>query len=332
MPSALIAIAAQGSTCNLDTELWREVPGLVRHYFSQALPMAAKQAAQATTGPVWAVDLPGFPCAVLVKRAAAPLKPLADAVAAVQRPLGGPHPLALTIAGGLLGSGLGYGAGMLGEKILGEDTVEPGRLRRTGALLGAGLGTLPGVGWWAGTSSHGTPLKNWTTNPFTGQDPPPQVETGRPLPSPMPAQQGPPLPADVKLAFESMTGALYTPSIPVDAFNNVIWSDVIQGQNPYGYKDYRGSNEQPLTTPPWAAAAASGIISGASEATRSPAVSPWHVGLTAAASAGKGYVAGLTFGKLMGALAGLQPEAQDNLKRIGLWGGLVSGAVNALFH
>ena len=51
------------------------------------------------------------------------------------RMFGGPTPLASMAAGGALGAGLGYGAGLVGEKVFGKGVLEPGRLRKTNPRL-----------------------------------------------------------------------------------------------------------------------------------------------------------------------------------------------------
>jgi hypothetical protein len=64
-----------------------------------------------------------------------------------------PSPLAAMLTSGLLGSGLGWGAGHLAARAL-----PPGygdRLPRTGALLGAGVGALPGAVWGLANASSG---------------------------------------------------------------------------------------------------------------------------------------------------------------------------------
>jgi hypothetical protein len=55
-------------------------------------------------------------------------------------------------------------------------------------------------------------------------------------------------------------------------------------------------------------------------------VSPWDIAI-AATTYGMG---GMTAGKLLGPLAGLQPESQKTLQQTGMWGGLLTGAVKQL--
>jgi hypothetical protein len=128
------------------------------------------------------------------------------------------------------------------------------------------------------------------------------------------------------------TGAMFLQSIPVDAFNRAIWNDVRNPGNPFGAKSPWGNNEQSMGTPPYAAAATSGLLAGASQAARSDVVSPWQVGTAAALGAGKGWVTGLAAGKVLGVLAGLKPMAQQKLQEVGLWGGLITGVANSLFR
>jgi hypothetical protein len=131
-----------------------------------------------------------------------------------------------------------------------------------------------------------------------------------------------------KRADGGITG-LFTPSIPVDAFNNAVWQDAIP--NPYGTRSTFGDNSQRLGTPPQVAAVVTGLISGAGAARESSHVSPMDVAMAAGAAAGKGWLGGLVLGKTLGALAGLPPEGQERLKQVGLFGGMLTGAVRELF-
>jgi hypothetical protein len=122
---------------------------------------------------------------------------------------------------------------------------------------------------------------------------------------------------------------LFTPSIPVDAFNNAVWTDA--WQNPFGSRSTFGDNSQQMRTSPQVAAAVSGLVSGAGAARNTSHVSPWDVALAAGTAAGKGWLGGLVLGKTVGTLAGMSPEAQKGLQDVGLWGGLLTGAVNSVF-
>jgi hypothetical protein len=126
--------------------------------------------------------------------------------------------------------------------------------------------------------------------------------------------------------------ALFEQTIPVDAFNQVVWNDVHAIPNPWGTRSTWGTNEQPLHTPPPVAATVTGIVAGAGALNGRSRVSPWEIATTAATTAGTGYLGGLVLGKTLGALAGLSPETQQQLQRAGLWGGMLTGAVNAVLN
>lgn len=223
-------------------------------------------------------------------------RPLADALQLTPNPVnalaGGPTPLAGMLAGGLLGAGLGYGGGWLGEKTFGKNVLEPGRLRRTTALAGGLLGALPGL--YLG--SVGARMN---------------AEDGKPAlrafvePNALLGKEG----GFDKLADEA--GALFVPSIPVDAFNRVVWADP--------------------STPVGVRAAATGLVEGAS-ALRGGAeyVTPFDVGRIAAGM-GSGLASGMLVGKALGALAGLTPGAQRTLKQTGMWAGALVNIVPRAF-
>lgn len=133
-----------------------------------------------------------------------------------------------------------------------------------------------------------------------------------------------------KTAYDSPTTGLFTPSIPVDAFNRVVWNDV-WGANPFGSRQAYGTNEQQLGTNPQIAAAVSGLVAGAGSMRGSSKVSPIDVAEAAGTAAGTGWLGGLVLGRTVGALAGMSPESQKRLQDVGLWGGLLTGAVKSVF-
>lgn len=275
-----------------------------------------------------AVETPDRPW-VLVKWAdGAPFSPVAT-VAGWKPGLWptAPNMATATLGSGLLGAGLGYGAGWLAEQILPEEYFQKGRLRRVGAAVGGVAGVAPPL--WAG-------YRGWFKPRVTGDVPMPPgsspfapeikaaadslsrvvTEAERRLHPWYERYMG-----RMKLAFDEdgglesgvagTAGSMGLQSIPVDAFNQALWAD------PY--------------TPPAYAAAATGVIQGAS-ALRGGAswVSPLDV-VRVGVHMGAGAVAGNLAGKVLGALAGLRPEAQKSLQQIGMWGGLVQSAVPLLF-
>lgn len=229
------------------------------------------------------------------------LSPLTQPHQAAQRLIGGPNGLTSAIVSGLLGSGLGYGSGWLMDQFLPEEHVDKGKLPLTGAAIGGGLGAVPGL--WR----YSAELRDKYGS------------AGNPRFRKLAAAGG-------------NTGSLFLPTIPVDAFNRVVWNDVTARPNPFGTKSPWGSNEQQLGTPAYAAAATTGLLSGTAQAAGSPYVSPWQVGAAAALGAGQGWLTGLAAGKVLGALAGLKPADQAALQQAGTWGGLITGVANTLFR
>lgn len=243
-------------------------------------------------------------------KAAAVLEPVQKAWSGALQPFGGPTPLSASLLGGALGAGLGYAGGGALNAVLPQSQFDPRYAKRRQMLLtalGAGLGAAPGVGW--GLESQKFPEGGWLKNfPF-------QKASAEEF---------------IKCAFND-DGALFTPSIPVDAFNQTVWSDVLQPANPFGTKSQWGDNSQALQTPPHVAAAVSGALASAAAVKQAPLVSPWDVALAAAYGGATGLAGGVLLGKTLGALAGLRPESQQTLRQLGLWGGILSGVVGKVF-
>lgn len=288
--------------------------------------------------------------AVPVKVAARVKLGFENPISQTQQPLGGPNPLTAMLVHGALGAGLGHLAGWGAEKFLGgvlpEDMLEEGRGRKAGTVLGALLGAAPAA-YWASINLRNQPQAGHGLNavssgwPFRPQDQGgqlPESLTGFDKQSNRFAGLDVP---DIEIeektaAFDAGdSGALFFPSIPVDAFNRAVWNDTAHPgsaqNNPFGTKSPWGDNNQPLGTPPPVAAAVTGVVAGTGAALNQTHVSPWEVAMTAGLAAGKGYLGGLVLGKTVGALAGLSPKAQKGLQQLGLWSGMLSGAVNSLF-
>jgi hypothetical protein len=219
----------------------------------------------------------------------------------------------LSLAGGLLGAGLGYGGGWLTEKLMGPKVLEPGKLRRIAALLGGLGGTIPGVALGA-VGMHMNSEDG--TNPWAAWIQPNKLF----------ASTGPKLGAFEKHLEEEFgqiavnpdfaksaedAGGLYALNIPVDAFNRVLWTD-------------------PNTSLP-VRASATGLVESASQS-RGGAdfVSPFDVARIAVGM-GSGLVSGMLVGKVLGALAGLTPEAQNTLKQTGMWAGVLTNVLPMAF-
>lgn len=132
-----------------------------------------------------------------------------------------------------------------------------------------------------------------------------------------------------------VAGGGAVPSVPLDAFGQVIWNDTANysaaRNNPYGTKSVWGDNEQPMGTPPAYAAAAAGLVSGIGAQYGNPSsLSPRHF-IKGLATAGVDLATAHVAGGVLGALGGLQPAAQEQLQNMGLWGGLIRGVVGSVF-
>lgn len=243
------------------------------------------------------------------------LKPVGDAWGKLHRSLGGPNPLLQTLLGGAVGAGLGYGGGWLLKHLLPDAYFDKDKsnLGAAGAVLGGTLGAAPGLIW--GAKQYSPDADNAKT---TFQD------RGAGWLSSYPFSK--------KAEMGDAGSLLFARTIPVDAFNSVVWNDVGAPVNPYGTHNPFGNNEQPLQTPLPVAAAVTGTLYGAAAAAGGRhSVSPWDVAVTAAQGGAAGLFGGLVLGKTLGVLAGLQPAAQQQLQQMGLWGGMLTGAVTKAF-
>lgn len=269
---------------------------------------------------------------LIVKRAAWRIKdvaqPLSNGFHAMQAAIGGPNSLTTTLVGGALGAGAGYLGGRVlnavvpraarallprkpfgatgpdRDEIFTDETNLAPLMMTAGAALGAAPGLVRGY----------TALRN-------GQSPL----------SAYPWQLNP----EFAKAAET-AGAMFVPSIPVDAFNRAIWNDA--APNPFGTKSRWGDNDQPLHTPPNVATLTSGLVAAAGASRNSDMVSPWDIASVAsnvmangAMGAVYGSAGGLLAGKVLGALAGLSPAAQEYAQQTGLWAGALTGVTKALF-
>jgi hypothetical protein len=240
-----------------------------------------------------------------------------------------PNTLTATLGSTLLGGGLGYGLGWLGEQVLPEKHFEKGKLRRTGAILGALGGAVPSL-WYGLRGGY-------------RQDPP-----GTPLPSqeepPNPNPEFPKAGAYISQAKRALTavlppeergldkhyvsavnklfkkadfgtegggGSSFLPVIPTDQFNQTVWND------PF--------------TPAAIRAATTGLVEAASLSRGGTNyVTPldiMHIGL----GAGSGFASASLVGRTLGALAGLRPESQRTLQQGGMWAGILSSVIPLAF-
>jgi hypothetical protein len=235
--------------------------------------------------------------------------------------LGGARPLSNAIVSGLALGGLGYGVGTLAENLFPERYMQRGKLRKSLALAG-GLGGL-GIGAANAYANSQATNTSWLNGWLVPNN-------AKPHGIPIEAQtnwhdgNGP----DVS-KMAAMQSGLMAPSIPVDAFNRVVWNDVrptSYANNPYGTKSPWGDNSQQMHTPPQLAAATTGLMSGIGAMAQSPIISPGTV-INGLMSAGVGLATANIAGRTLGALAGLTPEAQNKIQDLGLWAGVLHAVV-----
>ena len=229
----------------------------------------------------------------------------------------GTSPLFSMLTSGLLGGGLGYMGGAMAEQLLPERYLERGKLRKTlgtlGALAGAAgpayLGTVGHRNW---DDPNRSAWNSWIEpNVFFGQQKK-AIDKGLAHIQAI-AQNSEGI---LKEAFgdDPITGEgmiSVMPHIPVDAFNRSIMAD------PFA--------SLPIQT------AAVGLVEAANQAKgNSGLISPFDI-----ARIGVGMGAGLSQayigGKVLGALAGLTPQAQQTLQQAGMYAGALKAVVPGLF-
>ena len=228
----------------------------------------------------------------------------------------GGRPIASSIASGLLGAGLGYGAGWLGEKFLpnwvqGEEGEMRKRLARAGGLGGLAFGALPGfINWNTGRSFNDPTL--WQGFPEDGFER--SILGGRykQAVSAFVTKQ-----ADTGLATSANSNQ---PVIRTDALGRVLW----------------GAGADPQIT-----AMTMGAVYGAGQLPdpqmHSGVVTPHQMGLlgTMMGAAGggiKGYMTGRAVGYGLGLLTGMPEGTQQALGRTGATLGVLNTLVPRLFQ
>ena len=226
---------------------------------------------------------------------------------------GSPSPLIAGLTTGLLGAGLGYGAGWLGEKVLPEKWKR-GNLRRTLSIMGGLAGLVPAMAWIGSNVERGRP---W----YSGQAGAPPAFDYTNAPQALLSQEGlNPYPDNaggpgyIGRKYFPKTGMekeAQWPMIDVPQFNNAIWQE-------------RGLS-------PATRAAASGLITGAS-AMRGGArfISPMDVARITAGM-GSGWLSGAIIGKTLGILTGMPSATQERIRNAGLYAGIVTNLIPLAF-
>ena len=225
-----------------------------------------------------------------------------------------PNTLTATLGSGLLGAGLGYGAGWLGEHLLPGDKFEKGKLRRAGTVLGGLLGGVPSL-WYGlrgGYQSDVESPKIAAAKASLMAVLPPEERTRHPLFDRVVEHMFKTADADDSGGLApGGGGALYLPRIETDQFNKVVWND------PF--------------TPPALRAATSGLVEAASLSRGGTnVITPADI-IRIGLGAGSGYTSATLVGKTLGALAGLRPETQQQLQNMGMWAGIITNVVPLAF-
>ena len=315
---------------------WRDVPAAVAdlHKVAVVLTAIARQAAmQDPEQPVGADYISGYAYTTSKKAAGRAIRHVSEipsecvvfklaSVGDVLRPInslvheagkviGGPNTLTNTLLGGAVLGGAGYGLGALYDEYIQPQIAEyypeswrgRSKMRKLLGIGGAALGAAPGV------------LQGAT-----------QLINRKSLLSNFPYHD----------KVGSADSDLFVPSIPVDAFNRVVWGSAIQPQNAFGTRSGWGDNSGSMQAPPAAAAAITGLVQAA--AGGRDWVSPWDIAKTTAsigAAAGLGGLGGLAtglfVGKTLGAVAGLSESAQRELARSGALAGVITGVASKVF-
>ena len=240
------------------------------------------------------------------------------------RAFGGGTPIATTLAGGLIGAGLGYAGGSLLDRFLPDEYVKPGYWPRLLAMLGGAGGAAPGALLGIEGMRHregdGTPWRAWIEPNMvfgkSGECRIPistyRIKTTRNLLEQELKEIGKFKEYDAGLMKAADTGAsAFMADIPVDQFNRTVWSD-------------------PLTPIP-VRAATTGLLESANQLAGSTnLISPFDIARIAV-GAGTGLISATVVGKTLGALAGLTPSAQKGLQRAGLWAGVLTNVVPMAF-
>jgi hypothetical protein len=227
----------------------------------------------------------------------------------------GTSPLFSMLTSGLLGGGLGYLSGALAENLFPEDFIEKGKLRKTTGVLGGLLGAAGPA--YLGTVGH----RNWDDPSRSAWNSwiEPNVFFGKQKQAIAKAYEKIASEANDssieewinKEAVGEYSGLMVTPAIPVDAFNRVVMDD------PFA--------STPLQT------ATVGITEAANQSRGNMGIiSPMdiaRIGLGMGAGLSQAYLGG----KVLGALAGLTPKAQETLQQAGMFAGALKAVVPGLF-
>jgi len=224
-----------------------------------------------------------------------------------------PSPLAAMLTSGLMGAGLGYGLGWLGEQIIPEKMHRAGRTRKSLALLGALVGAVPGAAWAGINRKTGLP---WNSPELL------EKEVQRPQSNRIDTFDWNEKAAAnfVKMAFGDFdAGARGVEPVNLNRLGQTLW-DI-------------GATPQTAAATMSSVYAAQQLPGGVGPGY----VTPHQTGLLgtmmgAAGGGAKGYAAGWGVGKGLGLLTGMPSATQTILKRTGAALGIINTLVPRLFN
>jgi hypothetical protein len=222
-----------------------------------------------------------------------------------------PSPLAAMLTSGLLGSGLGYGAGYLGEKLMPEKWKK-GHLRKTLAILGGLAGAAPGAAYALSNVGAEVPWNSaiWQDEPKLEGD-----TTNRIL-APVGYKQA----ADnfAKKAFAGGTGAGGVLPVNINKLGQTLWEV--------------GASPETAAATMSAVYAAHQLPGGVGPGY----VTPQQTGLLgtmmgAAGGGMMGYATGWGVGKALGVLTGMPTGTRKTLNRAGATLGVINSLMPRMF-
>jgi hypothetical protein len=219
-----------------------------------------------------------------------------------------PTPLSGMLTSGLVGAGLGYGLGWLGEKML-PDNWKKGRLRKALAVIGGLGGAAPGLGLMGANLMAGDSANSDTF--LSGDD----FEGGRTdnLSYKRSADEF------IKKAFGMSSHAGDVPPVNINKLGQTLWEV--------------GASPQTAAATMSSVYAAQQLPGGVGPGY----VTPHQTGLlgTMMGAAGgglQGYAVGWGVGKGLGILTGMPTDTQNTLKRTGAVLGVIDTLVPRLFR
>jgi hypothetical protein len=274
-------------------------------------------------------------------------------------------PMAGMLTSGLLGAGLGYGAGWLAERFMPEKWKR-GRLSRTLGILGGSLGAMPGFlmgaqNWGAGRSFNDPRFYNlppgnypsarlsiYERPPFGTKQPGSDLEYLESLLFPKQTQASD-MHKEAGDELEVPLGARWKAGASHVAQKAFAKREALVKEAFVSYMPTFGPSRQPLPSinvnrlgqtlwdvgaGPETAAMTMGAVHAANQMPGGSGDSGWVTPLQMArlgSSMGAGYLSGGLVGSVLGALTGLPEGAQDKLKETGMYLGIVKDVVPQLY-